>query len=168
MAAYDDNCNLLATTYPELKGEEYVGSECTKQGSYSFVYKLKFNTPSGGDRTQFIPVVQMAFSTQGDSGYNLGAVNLECLPWDEDYPIYMSWRKPETKGEKIVVFIVNNGMFIFTAAMLSYFVYYMWNQSILLVENNINSDGLNDPDGTTNNDYVSSSKMELKHIDLSR
>lgn len=125
MAAYDDNKNLLASTYPESLCDDYVGYECTKQGSYSFIYRLKFGTPNGGNRTKFIPWIQMAFSTNGDSGYNLGAVNLECQPWDQDQPVYISWREPATTQEKLLDFFTNNGMLLGTMFLLSSFSFFI-------------------------------------------
>lgn len=121
MAAYDDDKNLLTSTYPESLCDDYVGSECTKQGSYSFDLKLKFGTPSGGDRNRFIPYVQMAFSTKGDFGYNLGAVNFECQVWDQDQPVYISWREPKTQQEEAIEFVTSFGMLIGTGVLLCAF-----------------------------------------------
>lgn len=130
MAAYDDNKNLLYSTYPEPLCQDYVGSSCTKLGQYSFDYKMKFPTPYGGDRTMFIPEIQMAFSTKGDSGYNLGAVNIECQPWDQDQPVYILWREPETTTEKTMDFLTNYGMLIGTGLFVSVFAAYVWYQAV--------------------------------------
>ena len=130
MATYDDKQNLMSSTYPESLCADYVGADCTKQGSYSFSYKIgKFPTPSGTDRTMFVPDVQMAFSTEGDSGFNLGAVNIECQSWDQDQPVYISWREPVTKSERMKDFFTNYGMLIGTGFALIGFMIFVWKQS---------------------------------------
>jgi hypothetical protein len=140
MAAYDDNKNLLTSTYPEPLCEDYVGSSCTNAGSYSFVYKMKFPTPNGGDRSNFVPEIQMAFSTKGDSGYNLGAVNIQCQTWDQDQPDYISWREPETAVEKFHDFVTNYGMLIGSGILISAFVLFVLYQSMSNGNNSINPD----------------------------
>jgi hypothetical protein len=103
MAAYDNNNNLLTSTYPEYLCKDYVGKDCTKAGTYSFEKKLKFGNPYGNE-TKFYPVIHMAFSTKGDSGYNLGAVNMQCQQWDKDQPVYVSWsnESPKTRAEEVL------------------------------------------------------------------
>ena len=77
MAVLDDAGNFLVGTYPEKLCSDYVGEDCTQAGSYTFYRKLKLGFPLA-NQTKFTPVVQMAFSTRSDAGYNLGAVNTEC------------------------------------------------------------------------------------------
>jgi hypothetical protein len=90
LAAYDDARNLLTSTNPENLCRDYVGQDCTKAGIYSFEKKLKFEVPYG-NQTKFYPVIQMAFSTKSDSGYNLGAINMECLESDQNQPAFVAW-----------------------------------------------------------------------------
>jgi hypothetical protein len=138
MAAYDDQGSLLASTYPEQLCTGYVGYECTKAGSYSFTYKLKFESPyGGGNSTKFVPLIQMAFSTKGDSGYNLGGVNMECEQYDEeDAAGYVSWRNSNAMMPKsgTQVFFSTYGMLLGTGFVLSAFAVYVYVRSRELEE----------------------------------
>ena len=131
MAAFDDANNLLMSTYPEQMCENYLnGMDCTKAGTYNFEKKLKFGTPYGGNanRTKFYPVIHMAFSTRSDSGYNLGAVNMECEQWDQDQPSYVAWsaESPRTSAQE---FAVDNGLLFLTGVLLTAFGFYIWARS---------------------------------------
>lgn len=117
MAAFDDAGNLLTSTSPENLCRDYIGQDCTKAGIYSFDKKLKFGTPYG-NQTKFYPVIHMAFSTRSDSGYNLGAVNVECQQYDQDQPASVAWSEvsPKTAQRE---FVVEYGMLIGTCVVLS-------------------------------------------------
>ena len=131
MAAFDDANNLLMSTYPEQMCQNYLnGMDCTKAGTYNFEKKLKFGTPYSGNanRTKFYPVIHMAFSTKSDSGYNLGAVNMECQQWDQDQPSFVAWsdESPRTSGQE---FAIDYGLLIVTGVMLTVFGLYIWARS---------------------------------------
>jgi hypothetical protein len=119
MAIYDDSDNLLSFTTPDYLCKNYVNADCTVAGTYSFTTRLTLTRPnSNGDDevsvsgssgsssnnnyygygvdssyhgkvNNFYPVLSMAFSTKMDSGYNLGALNVECKEWNEQYPSYV-------------------------------------------------------------------------------
>jgi hypothetical protein len=118
MAAYDDANNYLASTYPERLCQDYVAEDCTRAGTYTFVRKLKFGN-SYGNQTKFIPVVQMAFSTQSDSGYNLGAVNMDCPEWDEeDTPGFVSWSQEPVRSP-VQEYVADYGMLLFSCIAIT-------------------------------------------------
>jgi len=128
MAAFDDANNLLMSTYPEQLCQNYLGGfDCTKAGTYNFQKKIKFGTPYGNaNQTKFYPEIHMAFSTKSDSGYNLGAVNIECQQWNQDQPSYVAWsdESPRTPAEE---FVIAYGLLIVTSMMLfamGSFIYY--------------------------------------------
>ena len=74
---------LTSTSPKNLK--KYVGSSCTTAGSYYFTYtstvgsSSSYSSSSGGS---FIPFVQLAFSSETNGDYNLGAANIPCQ-WDD-------------------------------------------------------------------------------------
>lgn len=117
MAAYDDVGNLLTSTNPENLCRDYIGQSCTKAGIYTFDKKLKFGSPYG-NQTKFFPVIHMAFSTKSDSGYNLGAVNMECQEWDQNQPAFVAWSVHAPKSARRE-FGIEYGMLICTCALLS-------------------------------------------------
>ena len=116
MAAYDDAYNLIASTNPENLCRDYVGQDCTKAGIYTFEKRLKFESPFA-NRSKFYPVIQMAFSTKSDSGYNLGAINMECVEYDQNQPAFVAWsgESPSTAEHN---FGVEYGMLLGTCCML--------------------------------------------------
>lgn len=76
-ALYDPHANFLFGAEPQYLCQNYVGSDCTYAGTYSFEMKSRLTYPDA-NLTKFIPTVQMSFSTAADYGYNLGAVNIQC------------------------------------------------------------------------------------------
>jgi hypothetical protein len=116
MAAYDDANNLLTTTNSENLCRDYVGQDCTKAGIYTFEKKVKFETPYAS-QSKFRPVIQMAFSTKSDSGYNLGAINMECVESDQNQPAFVAWSEesPSTAGHN---FGAEYGMLLGTCCVL--------------------------------------------------
>ena len=129
MAAYDDDDNHIATIEPTNLCDTYIGSDCTVAGTYSFSARMKFEQPDGGNQTQFIPSVQMAFSTKADSGYNLGAVNMECLEWDQNNPSYVDWSDKSPNRSRIQVFLANNILLFGTCISLVAFSVFIWRQA---------------------------------------
>lgn len=128
MAAYDDAGNLLTSTAPENLCRDYIGQDCTKAGIYSFEKKLKFGSPPNGNQTKFYPVIHMAFSTKSDSGYNLGAVNMECQEWNQNQPASVAWSAASPKSARLE-FGVEYGMFIGTCVLLSVISAFVWIRS---------------------------------------
>lgn len=129
IAIYDDNKNLLVTVDPTNFCDTYIGSDCTVGGTYSFGTKLKFERPENKNQTHFVPVVQMAFSTKADSGYNLGAVNTQCQKWDQDNPSYVDWSGKTPLRSPLRVFVADNGMLIGTCVALAAFAGFVWNRA---------------------------------------
>ena len=116
LAAYDDAGNILTTTTPENLCRDYIGQDCTRAGIYTFEKRLRFDTPNG-NQTKFYPVIQMAFSTKSDSGYNLGAINMQCLESDQNQPAFVSW-SDESRRSIHHNFGVEYGMLIATCCLL--------------------------------------------------
>lgn len=128
MAAYDDVGNLLTSTNPEYLCRDYVGYDCTKQGTYNVDKKLKFGNPSS-DRTKFYPKLSIAFSTKPDHGYNLGAVNMICEQWDKNEPASVSW-SDETPNSKLKEIMYDYGLVLITGLALSIFSFFVWWRSL--------------------------------------
>lgn len=126
MGVYDDDSNLLVTSRPANFCEGYIGSDCTKQGTYSFETKMKLGMPEGTNRTHFYPLVQMAFSTKMDYGYNLGAANMQCRGWDGDVPLYAAWSNKNSQMAPAEEFFADNIMLLSTCFSLSLFALYVW------------------------------------------
>ena len=118
MAAFDDANNILMSTYPERLCQNYLGDmECTKAGTYDFQKSLKFGSPSSyANRTKFYPVIHMAFSTKSDSGYNLGAVNMNC-GYEQGTQNFVSW-SDESPRTKMGEFVIEYGLLIVTSVLL--------------------------------------------------
>lgn len=127
MAAYDDANNYLASTFPERLCQDYVGNDCTRAGTYKFQRKLKFGS-SYGNQTQFIPVIHMAFSTQSDSGYNLGAVNMECPYLDDDAPAFVSWSQERVRSP-VQEFFADFGMLLFSCLAIVGITTFLWRKA---------------------------------------
>lgn len=122
LAAFDDFGNLLTSTIPENLCRDYIGRDCTKAGIYTFERKLKFGSPYG-NRTKFRPDVHMAFSTKCDSGYNLGAVNMDCQEWDQNEPAFVAWSQNSPKSAT-QEFAAEYGMLLGTCmALASFFAF---------------------------------------------
>jgi hypothetical protein len=67
----------------------FVGHQCRQAGSYAFAFQVTFDY-AYGDRSQFIPKIEMGFSNKADEGYNLGGVNIFCQ-YDGNYQQYDPW-----------------------------------------------------------------------------
>lgn len=97
LSVYDDQQNLLYAGKPTYFCQNYAGTNCNYAGDYSFqISKLKLSNYNSGDsssstsgsynsnngKTSFIPTIKIAFSTEDDAGYNLGAMNIDCEDWE--------------------------------------------------------------------------------------
>ena len=82
---------LTSTSPKNLK--KYVGSSCTTAGSYYFTYSTTVGSSSSSSSSSgssssstrggaFVPFVQLAFSSETNGDYNLGAANIPCQ-WDD-------------------------------------------------------------------------------------
>jgi hypothetical protein len=129
LAAFDSDVGglLLTSTVPENLCRDYIGSDCTKAGIYTFYKKLKFGSP-GGNLTKFRPEIHIAFSTQSDSGYNLGGVNMECLESDKNEPAYVAWSSnaPKTATQE---FTAEYGMLLGTCVLIAGMATYVFIRS---------------------------------------
>lgn len=129
MGVYDDDSNLLVTTRPTNFCQDYIGGDCTRQGTYSFETILKLGAPEGKNRTHFYPLVQIAFSTKTDYGYNLGAANMQCSGWNSDVPSYAAWSNKKMHMSPSEEFFARNGILIGTCVLLSVFVLFVWRKA---------------------------------------
>jgi hypothetical protein len=144
LAVSDDAGNVLITVDPVYLCEDLVGYECTNQGYYGFIYRLRLpypyndnsgqsSTPSASSSsgsTSFRPNIQMAFSTQADSGYNLGAANVECEPWNPNDPSYVSWMSHnKAKRSPVGSFAQEYGILVGSCLMLVGVTAFVWHQS---------------------------------------
>ena len=99
--------------------DTFVGHSCTQKGSYAFAFRATFDYLYG-DSSEFIPVVEMGFSTKADEGYNLGGVNIDCT-YDDTYEAYDPWlngnsRNVKTRGAGS--FAANYGILLGVVAMM--------------------------------------------------
>ena len=131
MAVQDPSSQrILQSKAPSYLCKNMVGSECTVAGEYKFSVTLKLDSSSSiGDSSsssavEFCPILMLAFSTQDDSGYNLGALNMECDPWDNALAIWTQ-RQKVTPRE----WIRNYGMFLGTGFCLLAFSGFVWLQA---------------------------------------
>ena len=130
MALRDQEGHLLAVTDPGFLCNDYVGSSCTNAGTYSFTTKLRLETPENeyAESSNFVPQIQMAFSTKPNHGYNLGALNTECQAWDNKQPGYVPWRN-DLRPTGARLFWQRNGALCGTCVVLSCIVAFVWSQS---------------------------------------
>jgi len=148
MAVYDDQNQLLISIDPVYLCEDLVGYECTSAGYYGFTYyRLRLPYPyesndnqynnnnddyssssSSGGSSRFLPKIQMAFSTKDDSGYNLGALNLECVDWGGN-DNYVEWSKLKPQRSPLQAFFVDYGMLLGSCAMVVAVSAFVWHQA---------------------------------------
>ena len=130
MALRDQEGHVLAVTDPGFLCNDYVGASCTNAGSYTFTTKLRLETPENEYATasNFVPQIQMAFSTKPNHGYNLGALNTECQAWDNKRPGYVPWMN-DLRPTGARLFWQRNGALFGTCAALTVIVAFVWSQS---------------------------------------
>lgn len=68
----------------------FVGHECNQHGQYAFAFQVTFDYGQMSDRSLFVPMIEMGFSTRADEGYNLGGVNIYCK-FNSFYQQYDPW-----------------------------------------------------------------------------
>lgn len=101
--------------------ENYVGHSISKKGKYAFSTRVKMDDDNNvyNENGEFIPVLEMGFSTKQDKLYNLGGMNIECT-WDNTYQPYSPnpwWAggkggsfikaSRDTVGSKVAAFFLN-------------------------------------------------------------
>jgi len=126
MGVYARKSNLelvYAAENVDLCGD-MVGHQCTAAGNYAFAFRAKFDYIFG-DRSQFVPVVEMGFSTDADLGYNLGGVNIDCQ-FDGSYRPYNPWLNRSTTWGAGAGFAANYGLFIGVLLLLGAFAMYAY------------------------------------------
>jgi hypothetical protein len=128
MAVFDPSGLLLASVEPELLCRNYIGYGCAYAGSYTFIMKLKLSYYDG-QNYKFSPIVRMAFSTQPDSGYNLGAVNTQCKQWDANNQDYVQWKGMVPQRSPTQRFLSKYGIMLGSLAALSIMAYFIYRQS---------------------------------------
>lgn len=144
MAVYDDQGNILISVDPVHLCDDLVGYECVNQGYYGFIYRLRLPYPSNDNNVQstsassysssssnnggrFLPYVHMAFSTRADSGYNLGALNIQCAQWNPNEPSYVSWSLNKSSRSPLESFTADYTILLascLTLMMISLFVWF--------------------------------------------
>jgi hypothetical protein len=130
MAVYDDQGSLLISTQPAYLCEFYVGKTCKYAGSYGFstTVRLQYPAPSSSNTAsdRFLPSVHMAFSTQPDSGYNLGAINIQCQQWESTASTWASKKAEKTPFHQ---FVLSYGLLMISCSMLITVSAYLWKQT---------------------------------------
>lgn len=110
IAIFDGNDNLLVSTQPVDFCDNLVGKDCVTTGSYKFSTRVKLETPTEGQQKGFYPVVRVAFSTEQDYGYNLGAINMYCARLGQSSQAIAEWGMDRSPKSRIKMFIESNGM----------------------------------------------------------
>jgi len=130
IAIYDDQENLLVAADPANLCEDYVGADCTSAGYYQFSSRMRLPYPSSdASNVLFLPQMHMAFSTQADAGYNLGAMNIECERW-EDAASPSAWLEAEAQRSSwIENFMIEYGLLTLSCSMLVLLVCFVWKQA---------------------------------------
>ncbi|GKY96150.1 hypothetical protein MPSEU_000575000 [Mayamaea pseudoterrestris] len=130
IALYDDQGNFLSSTDPTNLCNEYVGSDCTYAGYYKFSSRMRLPYPSsdGSYTERFLPQMHVAFSTREDSGYNLGAMNIECDQWN-DITDGATWLADRPQRSRMEGLVLNYGMLILSCTMLMSLAYCLWRQA---------------------------------------
>jgi hypothetical protein len=128
LAVFDPSGLLLATVEPELLCRNYIGYGCAFAGTYTFIMKMKL-AYYDGINYKFAPTVRMAFSTQPDSGYNLGAVNMQCKSWDANNQDYVQWKGMVPQKSPTRRFLAKYGIMLGAATSLALMGYFIYRQS---------------------------------------
>lgn len=111
---------LTSTTPKNLK--KYVGYSCKSAGSYSFTYSTTMGSASSSSNYgAFIPFTQVAFSSDTNGDYNLGAANIPCQ-WDNRE--FGEWTEVTAKSSQFTSqdFLMEYGILISTVAFCLSFV----------------------------------------------
>jgi hypothetical protein len=126
IAIYDDQKALLLSTDPLKLCEDYVGSACTYAGYYKFSTRMRLPYPSSDSSSaQFLPQIHMAFSTQADYGYNLGAMNIQCQQWNDG----ASWLPNKRPRSALQAFVVDYGLLLISCTGISALCVFLWKQA---------------------------------------
>ena len=130
MAMYDDQDQLLASTEPANLCDDFVGSDCTSAGYYKFSSRMRLPYPASETYSEerFLPQMHMAFSTSSDSGYNLGAMNIECEQWDEvtDGTTWLANNPPKSG---INGFLSDYGLLVLSCVVLGSLASFLWRRA---------------------------------------
>lgn len=107
---------LTATSPKNLK--KYVGYSCNVAGSYSYTYSTTLSSSGSGS---FVPYIQIAFSSETNGDYNLGAANIPCR-WDDQE--FGEWTEITAKSSQFTSrdFAIEYGILIGTVAFCLSFV----------------------------------------------
>mmetsp|Transcript_4926 Transcript_4926/g.7469 ORF Transcript_4926/g.7469 Transcript_4926/m.7469 type:complete len:260 (+) Transcript_4926:152-931(+) len=98
MAVYSENGEKLYAGGSKDLSQNYVGSDCTYQGSYQFSTQVYLSDTGGGDE-KFGPIVEMAFSYEANGGSSLGGANIgECVADDGTSTSFVSWYNSQTEN----------------------------------------------------------------------
>ncbi|CAB9509905.1 expressed unknown protein [Seminavis robusta] len=91
LSVYAGYGNDILTSSSPKNLQKYVGYSCNEAGSYSFTYTTTLGSSSSSSSSSssnsygnFIPYHQIAFSSQTNGDYNLGAANIPCDQWEDE------------------------------------------------------------------------------------
>ena len=73
----------------------FVGHACNLAGNYAFAFQVSLDYGQMSDRSLFVPMIEMGFSTRADEGYNVGGVNIDCRfgPFYKQYDPWYNGRQ---------------------------------------------------------------------------
>lgn len=87
------------------------------------------SSSSSSSSGQFLPQIQLAFSTMSDSGYNLGGLNMECRNWGNDNENYVEWSKYKPMRSPVESFFVDYGMLLGSCLMVLAVAAFVYHQA---------------------------------------
>jgi len=129
LAIQDSSNSLILASKTASSLCDLIGSSCTQAGTYQFSVTSKLQDASGssssGSYDDFCPTLIASFSTEQDSGYNLGAANMECQPWDQ----FASWQQQLQHHDSPREWISDYGMFLGVAVCLVGFAAFLWHEA---------------------------------------
>lgn len=124
MAVQDYSSGQILATRPSGSLCDLSGTSCTYAGTYAFTVTTKLVDYSNNDYTDdFCPIIIMSFSTMEDSGYNLGAINMECEPWDTQFP---EWAEHQETPEE---WLSDYGMLLGVGLCIVIFAAFIYQQA---------------------------------------
>lgn len=123
MGAYSPSNEELYLSDPE---DLCASEDCYYEGTYNFTKKIQFAYIDGED-SQFVPYLEMAFSSETDGGYDLGGVNVNC---NNNFIDWASGRTNTTLLHiKTQSFISNYGILLGTILVLGVFAMLLMRQA---------------------------------------
>jgi hypothetical protein len=119
--------DILVSTSPKNLAK-YVGYSCGQVGSYSFTYTTTLgssysssysSSSSNNYYGNFYPYTQIAFSSETNGDYNLGAANIPCNKWEDDHEWTMITAQSTFTAHD---FVAEYGILLGTFAVMTLFL----------------------------------------------